>query len=300
MKKDDVITDTKSEMPKPIVCSIKLSFDEMYLFVEPCLENKIMVFDVATLQYLETTALEDSESGQIGKALKDKISISDIEFMNDNFIISSSDKCYKIWNTKSGKYVSSLDSPPLEQCDEYFIFQFVISVDEKYVFVRGGIQTEDCRADFIDIYDLKTGKLITELDDGFKFKQDLISLSGNRLIILYSNYVIFWDVENRECIEIITLSNRDKEGYSSITVTKDEKYLISWYYVDESNISYIKFWDISSGQCVKVLSTFGDCILSVVVPSDYKFIFSLQPNCIKKWDTETCEVTDEINFPLIK
>ena len=292
MKENDVITDTKPEMPELIVCSIKLSFDEMFLFVELCLEDKIMVFDVATLQYLENTTREDFESGQIGKTFEDKKSISDIVFVNDNFAISSSNECYKIWNIRTGKYVSSINFPW-----EDVPVQFVISENEKYVFARGNnliLHYPTC------IYDIKTGKLIKELDDSFEFKQDFISLSENRLIVLYSNYAKFWDVENGECIKSIELYNKDEAEYSSVTVTKDEKYLISWYYVDESNISYIKFWDISSGQCIKVLSTTGDYIKSVVVPSEYKFIFSLQPNCIKKWDTETCEVAGEINFSLIK
>jgi len=304
MKKNDVITDINPEMLELIVCSIKLSFDEMFLFVELCLEDKIMVFDVATLQYLETTTREnhyrvynyskylakidpttlvpnDSESGQVVKTFK-----------KSKFIITPSDKCYKIWNIRTGKYVSSINFPW-----EDVPVQFVISENEKYVFARGNSLILHYPT---YIYDIKTGKLIKELDDSFEFKQDFISLSENRLIVLYSNYAKFWDVENGECIKSIELYNKDEAEYSSVTVTKDEKYLISWHYMDESNISYIRFWDISSGQCVKVLSTSGDYIKSVVVHSDYKSIFSLQPNCIKKWDTETCEVVGEINFPLIK
>jgi WD40 repeat protein len=286
----------------------------------------MVVFDFTALQYVKTTILDkpycrmhkdfkdfikidsttmlkDFESGQVIKTFEDSESAPAIYFINDKFIIYSSDECDKIWDIKSDKYVSSINSRWEEEGYDCEPFDYTISENEKYVIALVGIR--DCCTnsmhDSVDIYDLETGKWIAKLGEHEGFIDGLISLSENRLITFYGAYVKLWNIENGECIKKIEFYNQGgKESRCNIKVTKDEKYLISWYHMDESNISYIKFWDISSGQCIKVLSTSGDYILSVVVPSDYKFIFSLQPNCIKKWDTETCEVVGEINFPLIK
>jgi len=180
--------------------------------------------------------------GQIMHSIKGHIDIvSCVAFSSDgNYIASGShDSTIKIWDTKTGKYIKTLDLIFLKSKYRLKVSSVVFSNDGKYI-VSGSYDGT------VKIWSIETGKLEKMLYDNtniLKFKEDGTYDFGN--------------------------FNFDGSIIRTVAISKDGQYIVSG---GDSQI--LDMWSTETGDCITKMTGHYGMVNSVAFSNDSKFIVS--------------------------
>ncbi|MBR0085728.1 MAG: TIR domain-containing protein [Lachnospiraceae bacterium] len=163
----------------------------------------------------ETVLTLDNENRKFGALIfshNDKY-LAGITNMNSAVLIDAATG--KILYTVSRSDTGELDSVGFTQDDRYFY-----TVDSWY--------------GFVSLYDVETGQLYRQYDDGSEYTwtigEKVFALSDGRIVIVQDKKLIFWDYEADTYETGFEIKNETIEGYTRpfcIDISPDEEYLVT-------------------------------------------------------------------------
>ena len=241
-------------------------------------ESDFVLIEAARIQS-ERRALEFSEwtkdlrsnDPQMIISLGHSDSVNSIAFSPDgHFVLSgSSDKTIKLWNTKTGKLIQTIES------HSGLIESGALSPDGHYILSGSYNGT-------IELWNLKTGVLIHSMHGHTKsVKSIAFSPDGSYAISGSKDKTLkLWNIETGKLV-------RTMEGHgswvSSVAFSPDGRYILSGSF-DKT----IKIWNVETGRLIRTMESLSTSITSVTFSPDGNYILSgSYDGVIEIWDVET-------------
>lgn len=166
----------------------------------------------------------------------------------------STDKTVIIWDTNSGSIIKKFDS-------NQFVTSVKYSLNGKYI-ILSGLDKLNC---YLKVWNINNDSFLTiPLVNTECIYRANISQDSKYLVYGGSQKI---KILNLEGDFIKELPDKDNSVLTSLTFTKDDKYIISTGYDKK-----VKIWNFQIGACVQTLEDYNDIIFSMDLSNDNIFM----------------------------
>jgi len=263
---------------KSIVFSVCFSKDNKYA-LSGSSDKTLKLWEIETGKCLRT--FEGHKSG-----------VNSVCLSQDNkYALSGSgeykgtDNTLKLWEIKTGRCLRTFEG------HKHYVSSVCLSADNKYVLSGSYDNT-------LKLWEIETGRCLRTFEGHKEYVSSVCLSTDNKYALSGSGdkTLKLWEIKTGKCLRTF---EGHKDEVNSVFLSMDNKYALS--VSGSASIKYfsydntLKLWEIETGKCLRTFEGHKNCITSVCLSADNKYVLSGSwDNTLKLWQLEW-ELED--NYP---